>query len=84
MRIKDEDTGKFMVPCQSCEGGTLMTECCNGSSGCSCMGQPVNLGACHVCNGTGLCYEDADTSKNISYIKSIISHDGYLGSGRRY
>ena len=40
--------------CPSCYGsGEWEAECCNGSGGCSCRGQAVNMGRCNVCNGTG-------------------------------
>lgn len=40
--------------CPSCYGsGEWEAECCNGSGGCSCRGQVVNMGRCNVCNGTG-------------------------------
>ena len=81
MRLKDEDTGKYVVPCRSCIGGRLITECCNGSGGCDCRGQEMDMGACRVCNGGGWCHEDADTSANLRAIRGMIHSGGYLGSG---
>jgi hypothetical protein len=40
--------------CPSCYGsGQWETECCNGSSGCDCKGEVVQMGLCNVCHGTG-------------------------------
>lgn len=43
-----------LIECPYCYGdGTWECECCNGSGGCSCGGQPVHMGPCNVCRGTG-------------------------------
>jgi len=40
--------------CPNCYGtGQWETECCNGSGGCDCRGQPVPMGRCNVCGGSG-------------------------------
>jgi len=40
--------------CPGCNGaGRWETECCNGSGGCTCQGEPVDMGPCNVCGGSG-------------------------------
>lgn len=64
--------------CTFCYGdGTWDCECCNGSGGCSCRGQPVFMGKCHVCNGTGVMQETSDPSANSKSIAGKL----FLGSG---
>ncbi len=65
--------------CEYCTGGRWESECCNGSSGCSCGGQPVDMGACRVCGGSGWRTADADTTANLRSIQGLC----YLGSGPR-
>jgi hypothetical protein len=79
MRVLDDD-GTEMVQCRNCYGGRWESECCNGSSGCSCRGQPVDMGPCNVCGGTGWHRPDADTRGNIRAIQGM----SYLGSGPRF
>jgi hypothetical protein len=60
------------IPCPSCYGeGTWETECCSGAGGCSCKGQPVDMGACNVCHGTGYVDENNHNARaNSDYIMS--------------
>ncbi len=82
MKCFDED-GTEMVPC-NCgyfgdRIGRLITECCNGSR-CSCGGEPVDLGPCRICKGTGYRRVDADTRKNIEEVRRIAeATGGYIG-----
>lgn len=84
-----DDDGTPMEPCNSCGYfgdfvGRLMSECCNGSSGCDCKGQAVDCGPCQVCSGTGWRRKDADTQANLRAIRSMADAGrGYLGSGPR-
>jgi hypothetical protein len=49
---------QIKIECPYCYGaGTWDCECCNGAGGCSCHGQPVNMGACNVCEGSGYVIE---------------------------
>ena len=68
-----------LIRCTACIGGRWEAECCNGSSGCSCGGEPVDMGRCLVCNGTGWRTEDADVRANANLIRGRC----YLGSGPR-
>lgn len=68
-----------LISCPSCLGqGKWDCECCNGSNGCSCGGQPVDMGTCNVCHGSGQ-VEDGnyDGNANLSAIQGMC----YLGSG---
>lgn len=65
--------------CEHCDNGRWEAECCNGSSGCSCGGEPVDMGPCRVCNGTGWRTDDADRTANLRSIQGLC----YLGSGPR-
>jgi hypothetical protein len=69
------------ITCQYCYGdGTWETECCNGSGGCSCRGQRVDMGPCNVCNGTGrVDPENYDMEANLK----MISGACFIGSGPR-
>lgn len=68
-----------LIRCTACIGGRWEAECCNGSSGCSCGGQPVDMGACRVCGGTGWRSPDANVRANADAIRGLC----YLGSGPR-
>jgi hypothetical protein len=65
------------VRCRNCDGGHWWTECCNGSGGCSCRGQPINMGQCNVCDGTGYHEAGADTRANIRAIGGAC----FIGTG---
>lgn len=65
------------VPCTACIGGRWETECCNGSGGCSCGGQPIDMGACNVCGGSGYRALDADVMANVKAIRGLC----FIGSG---
>lgn len=67
------------VPCRSCVNGRWEAECCNGSGGCSCRGERVDMGTCHVCHGTGFHAPDANTRANADFIRR--SGACFLGSG---
>jgi len=69
-----------LIPCGCCDRGRWATACCNGSQGCSCGGQTIDMGACNVCYGTGYRAEDADTEANLRTIRGLC----YIGSGPRY
>lgn len=80
MKVTDDD-GTEMSRCGACLGaGRWEAECCNGSSGCSCRGAAVDMGACNVCQGTGWVRPDADMRANIRTIEGLC----YIGSGPRY
>jgi hypothetical protein len=56
--------------CEACSGtGHWEVECCSGANGCDCQGQPVPMGKCKVCGGTGQRSADADLRANISTIE---------------
>lgn len=59
-------------------------ECCNGSSGCSCGGQPVDL-PCTYCGGTGSVSSQVDAERT-GHAKFMQLHGNkcYLGSGPRH
>lgn len=78
MKVFDED-GTEMVRCRNCIGGRWETECCNGSGGCSCRGQRIDMGPCNVCHGAGWHRPEADTRANIRTIEGLC----YIGSGPR-
>lgn len=86
MKVTDDD-GTAMVECKHCGyfgdyKGRLMTECCNGSSGCSCGGREVDMGPCLVCHGTGWHRVDADTRANLNHVRAMAQMGrGYVGSG---
>ncbi len=64
--------------CNACLGqGEWEAECCDGSGGCSCRGQPVYQGRCHVCHGSGYYADGANTWANVEAIQGRC----YLGSG---
>lgn len=79
-RFQDVAEEPKTVRCDHCTNGRFLAECCNGSSGCSCGGQEVDMGLCRVCYGTGWRTADADTTANIR----AIGNRCYLGSGPRY
>jgi len=72
---------KDRVPCEMCENGVWWTECCSGAGGCSCHGQPVEMGICNVCGGTGLRDKDVNLQAN----SDMIRQGGFcfVGSGPR-
>lgn len=69
------------IECPYCYGeGTWEAECCNGSGGCSCHGQPVFMGNCNVCKGSGKVTEgEFNESANSEFIMQ--SGVCFLGSG---
>lgn len=73
-----------MIMCPSCLGdGYWEAECCNGSGGCSCGGQPVNMGRCNVCGGSGQVEEgNYNPRANVNFIER--GGYGYLGTGPSY
>lgn len=77
MRVTDDDDGTEMIKCRNCYGGRWETECCSGAGGCDCRGQPIDMGPCNVCNGTGWHRPDADTRANIRTIEGRC----FIGSG---
>jgi hypothetical protein len=76
---EDEREEEELIPCEMCVHGQWEAECCNGSGGCDCHGQPVQMGARHVCNGTGMRRKDADKMANANSIRN--SGRCFLGSG---
>lgn len=68
-----------LVKCECCDNGQWFAECCNGTGGCDCHGQPVNMGKCHVCNGTGWRKKDANLKANTESIRGRC----FIGSGPR-
>lgn len=75
-----DDDGTELLQCTACAGrGHWAVECCNGSSGCSCRGQEVDMGPCNVCRGTGWRRLDANVLANCDAIRGMC----YLGSGPR-
>jgi len=75
MRVYD-DSGVELIQCH-CDNGRWFTECCNGAGGCSCHGQPVDMGTCHICHGTGWRRPDADIKANLRTIQGFC----FAGSG---
>jgi hypothetical protein len=66
-----------LVPCRNCENGEWWTECCDGSGGCSCKGEPINMGRCNVCHGIGKHPGSANTRANSEAIRGY----GFIGTG---
>lgn len=64
-----DDNGEKLIPCEMCENGTWWSECCDGSNNCDCHGQPVNMGTCHVCHGTGWRQPEANKMANVDTIR---------------
>lgn len=66
--------------CPGCNGaGTWETECCNGAGGCSCEGEPVDMGMCNVCHGSGEVGPDHDPRANLKKIQGL----HFIGTGGR-
>jgi hypothetical protein len=65
------------IPCEMCENGQWWTECCNGADGCDCHGQPVCMGTCHVCGGSG----SRDLNANLRANLETIQGRCFIGSG---
>ena len=66
--------------CPSCMGaGTWQSACCDGSGGCSCRGEILEMGTCNVCRGSGQLPKNGnyDRDANINTIRGL----SYLGSG---
>lgn len=69
-----------LVSCEACYGtGRWETECCNGSGGCDCGGQVLDMGRCNVCGGSGQRKPDADVMANVNAIRGLC----YIGAGPR-
>jgi hypothetical protein len=80
MEAEYQEEMERMITCPACLGrGSWEAECCNGSSGCSCRGQVVQMGTCLTCGGEGRCSPNADTLRNARSITTP-----YLGSGPRW
>jgi hypothetical protein len=79
MKVLDDD-GTQLIQCRNCIAGRWETECCNGSGGCDCRGQVVDMGRCLVCNGTGWHRPDANTDAN----RRSIAGCSYIGRGPIY
>lgn len=69
-----------LIPCEMCIGGRWETECCNGSGGCSCKGERIDMGRCNVCGGSGMRRKDANKMANCYTIRGQC----YVGSGPRF
>lgn len=67
--------------CPGCDGdGRFLTECCDGSGGCTCRGDVVDLGPCRVCGGSGRVVEgEYDPAANRRAIQGL----HFIGSGPR-
>lgn len=66
--------------CPGCNGeGRWEAECCNGSGGCSCHGEPVDMGLCNVCGGSGEVPKGkpVNTKANLEAIQGFC----FIGSG---
>lgn len=65
--------------CEACGGaGSWEAECCNGSGGCSCRGQRIDMGRCAACGGTGRSdVPGYSPSANLNTIRGY----GFIGSG---
>lgn len=59
------------IQCPGCGGeGEWEVECCSGANGCDCHGQPVPMGRCNICNGSGYVDENNyDRKANIRVIQ---------------
>lgn len=70
-----------LIDCPACGGrGQWETECCNGSGGCDCRGQPVAMGACLVCQGSGQMPKDAPREQLQANLNSIRGRC-FIGNG---
>ena len=78
MKAFDED-GTELERCRCCENGEWFAACCNGADGCSCRGELVPMGRCHVCRGTGWKRPEADERANVRTIEGLC----FIGSGPR-
>lgn len=67
------------IMCPGCRGeGRWEAECCNGSGGCSCRGEPIDMGKCNVCGGSGYVAEgEFDKNANVDTIRGL----HFLGTG---
>lgn len=74
------ETEVELIPCTACIDGRWETECCNGSGGCDCGGQVLDMGPCNVCDGTSLRHPDADVRANLRKIAGAC----FIGAGPRY
>mgnify|MGYP001611626750 FL=1 len=65
--------------CPYCNGdGRFLTECCDGSGGCDCRGEIVDLGNWRVCVGSGQVVEGQyDKQANRRVIQGL----HFIGSG---
>ena len=79
--LTPEATKTRRVECRGCGGtGRWETECCNGSDGCTCRGEVLDMmGACRACGGSGI-YSGSgpnDGSANRDAIRGL----HFIGSG---
>jgi hypothetical protein len=65
------------IRCIYCVNGRWEVECCSGANGCDCHGEPVPMGICNVCGGTGWHSPDADRRANIKQIQGRC----FIGNG---
>lgn len=67
------------ISCPGCGGsGQWLSECCDGSGGCSCRGQIVPMGCCNVCHGEGSVVEgEHNAMANVAAIAGLC----FLGTG---
>jgi len=64
--------------CRGCGGdGRFLTECCDGTGGCSCRGEIVDLGSCRECGGYGQIVAGTYSGKNRDAIRGL----HFIGSG---
>lgn len=64
--------------CRGCGGqGEFISECCDGSGGCSCRGREVNMGPCRECGGNGYIEAGTYSGANRAAIRGL----HFLGTG---
>lgn len=74
-----DDRSAAWITCPGCNGaGEWLSECCDGSGGCSCHGQVVQMGGCNVCGGRGEVPEHGyNPMANVETIQGLC----FLGTG---
>lgn len=76
--LDEQDRPPQMEPCRGCGGdGRLLTECCDGSGGCSCRGRVMDLGSCRECGGCGEIEEGTYSRRNLDAIRGL----HFIGTG---